>query len=85
MSVTFVDNPITSTVSSDRYDFIVVAGDKIHPERAPVNVTATISYIQAVKDGVVTTFGAMYQVIFEANDELVFQGNIRHIFLFLRR
>ena len=83
-TVTFNDNPVSSTVSSDRYDFIVISGEKIHPEREPVNLTTTVSYMQAFKDGETTTFAAYYPVIFSASDPLTVRGNITHIFSLLR-
>jgi len=78
-TVTFTDDPVTSTVSSDRYDFITINGDKIKQERAPVNLATTVTYIQGSKDGDVTTFAAAYTVVFPANEPLTLQGNIRHI------
>ena len=84
-TVTFNDNPVTSTVSSDRYDFVVISGEKIHPEREPVNLTTAVSYMEAYKDGEMTTFAAFYPVVFTASDPLTIRGNITHIYiLFIR-
>jgi len=75
-TVTFIDNPVTSTVCSDRYDFTTISGDKVKPESAPVNLTTTVTYIEGTKGTAVTTFGAHYQVLFAANEPLTIQGNI---------